>query len=181
MKGQTSKERRAKRCNQRGFTLVELMVAMVVLLVGVVAVAELVPAAVFMNGANRADSSSLVFAQRELDQFVEQPLTVTSFVDLQGNTCNLGSATSFNTVVGNPVTTVAGHAAIDFSGSQVSGYGYYYTDPEDTSGAIYDARWAVISNGTAGNVTSRRFILGVRKKSGNTPLLPVTIETMVEK
>ena len=180
MSGHKSTGKRTRN-SQQGFTLVELMVAMAVLLLGVVAVAELVPAAVSLNGENRTNSSSLVFAQRELDQFVEQPLSVTSFVDLQGNTCNLGSATSFNTVVGNPLTTVAGRAAIDFSGSQVSGYGYYYTDPEDTSGASYDVRWAVISNGTSGNVTSRRFIIGVRGQGGNSSLLPVTIETTVEK
>lgn len=170
-----------KQKRQQGFSLVELMVAVVVLLVGVVAVAELVPAAIFLNGANRADSSSLVYAQRELDQFVEQPLSATSFTDQQGNVCNLGSTTSFNTVVGSPLTTLAGHTAIDFSGSPVSGYSYYYSDPIDTSGTSYDVRWAVISNGTAGNVTSRRIILGVRKKGGNAPLLPVTLDTAVEK
>jgi prepilin-type N-terminal cleavage/methylation domain-containing protein len=166
---------------QAGFTLIELMVSVLVLLVGVVAVAQLVPAAIFLNTANRADSSSMVYAQREMDQFVEQPLSVMTFTDQQGNVCNLGSSASFNTVVGNPLTTVAGHAAINFAGAQVAGYGYYYRDPVDTSGAQYDVRWAVISTGTAGNVTSRRILLGVRKTGGKWPLLPVTLETMVEK
>jgi prepilin-type N-terminal cleavage/methylation domain-containing protein len=166
---------------QAGFTLIELMVAVLVLIVGVVAVAQLVPAAIYLNGANRADSSSMVFAQREMDQFVDQPLSVLTFTDQQGNVCNLGSATVFNTVVGNPVTTVSGHAAINFTGNPVAGYSYYYTDPEDTSGRQYDVRWAVISTGTAGNVTSRRILMGVRKRGGDNPLPPVTLETLVEK
>jgi len=170
-----------KQKGQQGFTLLELMIAVVVLLAGVLAVAQLIPAAMFLSGANRTDSSSLVYAQRELDQFVEQPLSATSFTDQQGNVCNLGSTVTFNTAVGSPLITFAGYTTIDFSQSLVGGYSYYYTDPQDTSGTSYDVRWAVISNGTPGNVTSRRIILGVRKQGGNTPLQPVTLDTMVEK
>ena len=152
-----------------------------VLLIGVLAVAQLVPAAIFLNGQNRADSSSMVYAQREMDQLVEVPLTVFTFTDQQGNTGSLGNAATFNAVVGNPVTTVSGRAAINFAGAPVANYGFYYHDPEDTSGAFYDVRWAVISTGTAGNVTSRRILLGVRKRGGDNPLLPVTLDTLVEK
>jgi len=167
---------------QRGFTLIELLIAVVVLVVGVVAVAQLIPAAMFLNARNRADSTSLVFAQREMDQFVNQPLTgPITFTDQQGNLCNLGGNTVFNTVVGSPVTTFAGHVAINFSGGQVAGYSYYYTDPTDTSGTSYDVRWAVINTGAAGQVYSRRFILGVQKRAGDTPLPPITLDTTVER
>ena len=170
-----------KQRRQRGFTLIELMISTIVLLVGVVAVAQLVPAAIFLNSRNRSDSSSLVYAQREMDQFVNQPLTSTTFTDQQGNVCNLGGNTVYNTVVGNPVTTVGGHVAINFGGGQVGGYSYYYVDPEDTTGTKYDVRWAVINTGAAGNVYSRRFILGVQKSAGDTPLPPVTLDATVEQ
>src|SRR6202140_4060519 len=99
-----------KHRGQQGFTLIELMIAVLVLVVGGVSVAELVPAAIFLNSRNRSDSSSLVYAQREMDQFVNQPLTgPITFVDQQGKTCNLGGNTVFNTPVGSPVTTVGGH------------------------------------------------------------------------
>src|ERR1700741_5055734 len=175
MKKQAASQRKQKR--RAGFSLVEVMVAIVVLLVGVVAVAQLVPAAVLLNRANRADSSSMVYAQREMDQFVDQPLSTTgTFTDQQGNICNLGGSATFNTVIGSPVTTVAGHAAINFTGAQVAGYGYYYTDPVDPRGRSYDVRWAVILTGTAGNLTSRRILLGVRKMGGDVPLPPVTLD-----
>ena len=109
-----------KQLVQQGFTLIELMIAIVVLVVGVIAVAQLVPAAMLLNSRNRADTSSLVYAQREMDQFVNQPLTSNTFTDQQGNVCNLGGSTTFNAVVGNPVTTVGGHVAISFSGAQVA-------------------------------------------------------------
>ena len=169
-----------KQLAQRGFTLIELMIAISVLVVGVVAVAQLIPAAMFLNSRNRADSSSLVYAQREMDQFVNQPLTGPyTFTDQQGNICNLGGNTVFNAVVGSPVTTVGGHVAINFSGGQVAGYSYNYADPRDTSGTIYDVRWAVINTGAGTNVYSKRFILGVQKRGGDTPLPPVTLDTTV--
>jgi prepilin-type N-terminal cleavage/methylation domain-containing protein len=174
-----------KQRSQNGFTLIELMIAITVLVIGVVAVAQLIPAAMLLNTRNRADSSSLVYAQREMDQFVNYALTAPApytFTDQQGNAnLNLGGATSFNAVVGNPVTTVAGHVAVDFSGAQVNGYGYYYTDQRDTSGTTYDVRWAVINTGTANNVNSRRFILGVRKMGGNGFMAPVTLDTTVSR
>jgi prepilin-type N-terminal cleavage/methylation domain-containing protein len=172
-----------KQRRQRGFTLIEVMISTIVLLVGVVAVAQLVPAAIFLNSRNRSDSSSLVYAQREMDQFINNAFAPSpyTFTDQQGNVCNLGGNTVYNTVVGNPVTTVGGHVAINFGGGQVAGYSYYYVDPEDTSGTKYDVRWAVINTGAAGNVYSRRFILGVQKSAGDTPLPPVTLDATVEK
>ncbi|HTG28648.1 MAG TPA: prepilin-type N-terminal cleavage/methylation domain-containing protein [Methylomirabilota bacterium] len=172
-----------KRRGQQGFTLIELMIAIVVLVVGVVSVAQLVPAAIFLNSRNRFDSSSLVYAQREMDQFVNQAFIPApyTFTDQQGNpNCNVGGGTVFDAVVGSPVTTVGGHVAINFTGGQVAGYSYKYTDPTDPT-TNYDVRWAVISTGTANNIYSRRFIMGVQKSGGDTPLPPVTLDTTVSR
>jgi prepilin-type N-terminal cleavage/methylation domain-containing protein len=172
-----------KHRGQQGFTLIELMIAVLVLVVGVVSVAELVPAAIFLNARNRSDSSSLVYAQREMDQFVNQAFIPApyTFTDQQGNpNCNVGGGLVFDAVVGSPVTTVGGHVAIDFTGGKVAGYSYNYTDPTDTT-TNYDVRWAVINTGTANNVYSRRFILGVQKSGGDTPLPPVTLDTTVSR
>jgi len=172
-----------KRRGQQGFTLIELMIAIVVLVVGVVSVAQLVPAAIFLNSRNRSDSSSLVYAQREMDQFVNKAFIPApyTFTDQQGNlNCNVGGGTVFDAVVGSPVTAVGGHVAINFTGGKVAGYSYNYTDPTDPT-TNYDVRWAVINTGTANNVYSRRFILGVQKSGGDTPLPPVTLDTTVSR
>jgi prepilin-type N-terminal cleavage/methylation domain-containing protein len=172
-----------KHRGQQGFTLIELMIAVLVLVVGVVSVAELVPAAIFLNSRNRSDSSSLVYAQREMDQFVNQAFIPApyTFTDQQGNpNCNVGGGTVFDLVVGSPVTTVGGHVAINFTGGKVAGYSYNYTDPTDPT-TNYDVRWAVINTGTANNIYSRRFILGVQKSGGDTPLPPVTLDTTVSR
>src|SRR5579885_3077513 len=80
-----------------------------VILVGLVAVAQLVPVSVLLNSANRMDSTSLVIAQRQMDLLLQQPLASTSYTDVTGlacspgDTCNLGDPTQPNVVVGSPV------------------------------------------------------------------------------
>lgn len=169
-----------------GFTLTEVLIALVVLMVGVVAVAQLVPASVGSDAATRNDSSALVFAQREMDQFLAQPLNMSvsppSFTDSEGNVCDLGDPAQPNVVVGNPTATFYSQLVIDFAASPVAGYSFTYHDPNDPGGIVYDARWAVITTtGANGMTASRRFILGVRKKGGNWIYQPVTLDTMLEK
>ncbi len=169
--------------NQRGFTLAEVLIAIVILLVGVVAVAQLVPASIGSNSANRNDSSALVFAQREMDQFLLQPLNMSisppAFIDAEGFTCYLGDPTQPGTVVGNPVAAFYNQLVINFAASPVTNYSFTYQDPNDPFGLVYDVRWAVITTTNSGGiVTSKRFILGARKKGGNGVYRPVTLDTV---
>lgn len=177
--------------NQRGFTITEVLIAIVIMLVGIVAVAQLVPASIGSNSANRNDSSALVFAQRQMDQFLSQPLNMSisppafsETIDAQTFTCYLGDPTQpSNTPVGNPVVPYYNQLVIDFSPSTgVSNYSFIYQDPNDPFGLVYDVRWAVFTTTNAGGmVTSKRFILGARKKGGNGIYRPVTLDTILSK
>src|ERR1700730_5614317 len=95
---------------QKGFSLLEMMLATIILLVGLVAIAQLVPASILLNFRNRNDSTALVFAQRELDQMLAQPLNPPgnppSFINAEGKICYLGDPTQPNTRIGNPVVTI---------------------------------------------------------------------------
>jgi len=174
---------------QRGFTLVELLIATVVVLVGLVAVAQLIPASVLLNSNNRSDGTALAFAQRVMEAIRAQPMTVNTFSDPQGvvcplsATCSLGDPTQPQQLVGSPTINFNNAQVIDFSQSTVGGYGFTYIDPNDPTGAINDVRWAVMttSNPTSGTVTGRRIILGVYRRGMKSPMYPVTIDTMVEK
>src|SRR5260370_40937456 len=88
---------------QGGFSLLEMLLATIILLVGLLAVAQLVPATILLYFRNRTDSSALVFAQRELDQFIDQPSYLPSCTDVPGNTCALGTASTPHVVQGSPV------------------------------------------------------------------------------
>src|SRR6266704_1165280 len=107
-----------KHCKSEwGFSILEMLLATIILLVGLVAIAQLVPASILLNYRNRMDSSALVFAQRELDQMLDQPMTVNSFVDALGNTCQLGDPAVTNSVQGTNVLAFNNKALIDFTSS----------------------------------------------------------------
>ena len=169
------------RDGQRGFSILEMMIATVILLVGLVAIAQLVPASILLNYRNRTDSSALVFGQRELDQFLDQPLSATSFTDALGNTCNLGNPAAPNTIAGSPAVVINNQALVDFTVAPAANYSFTYQDPTDPSGTMYDVRWAVIITGNGTNAFAKRFILGVRQQGGSGYFQPVTLDTMVEK
>jgi prepilin-type N-terminal cleavage/methylation domain-containing protein len=113
-----------------GFTLIEVLLALVILLVGIVAVAQLVPASISLDSANRKDSQELVFAQRELEQFIEQPLQSTAFIDSLGNNCPLGVP---GQTVGSPTAIVGGLVVEDFSLAADPNYSFLAVDPRRSS------------------------------------------------
>jgi len=163
-----------------------MMFATVILLVGLVAIAQLVPASILLNYRNRMDSSALVFAQRQLDQMLDQPMTVNFFTDALGNICQLGNPAVTNAAQGSTVTTFNNQTLIVFSSpnpplAPTNGYGFTYQDPTDPSGTTYDVRWAVIITGNGATASSKRFIVGVRQAGGTGYFQPITLDTMVQK
>jgi len=111
-----------RRSGERGFSLLEMMFATIILLVGLVAVAQLVPTSILLNFRNRNDSAATVFAQRELDQMLDQPLSANSFTDAQGKVCQLGNSatptpSNPNAFFGSPVVVINNLAFIDFGAS----------------------------------------------------------------
>jgi type II secretory pathway pseudopilin PulG len=166
------------RKSQCGFTILELAVATVVLLVGIISVVELVPASLQNNSNNRQDTEATVIGQRIVEQLALQPLKSTSFVDSDGNTLNLGSgAAGF---AGSPL--VAGSAKIDFTGAAVNGYNLQYVDPNNPNSGTYNVRWAVVTTANGGGTpTAKRFIVGVRKFGITGISFAVNFDTTVEQ
>jgi hypothetical protein len=71
---------------------------------------------------------------------------------------------------------------IDFTANPVAGFSIpRYIDPNDPSGATFEVRWAVIPQVSGGKVISKRIIIGCRKTNASQPLLPVTLDTWVQK
>jgi type II secretory pathway pseudopilin PulG len=174
-----------RRINEEGFSLLEMMFATIILLVGLVAVAQLVPATILLNYRNRMDSSALVFAQRELDQMLDQPLSASGsppqFTDTLSNICYLGDPASPNTVQGSPVLVSNNQVLINFNVAPVANFSFTYPDPTDPGRGTYDVRWAVIITGDGTSVSAKRIILGVRQQGGSGYFQPITLDTVVQK
>jgi hypothetical protein len=164
---------------QDGFSILEMLIASVIMMVGIISVVQLVPASLQLNASNRLGTMATVIAQRELDQMLSQPLSVNTFLDTEGRTISLGGAGS----PGAPVIMDSqGAAQIDFTAAPVAGFSIpAYTDLNDPTRATFELRWAVIPQVSGGRVISKRIIIGCRQTNATQPLLPVTLDSWVQK
>jgi hypothetical protein len=165
---------------QHGFSVLEMILASAILMVGIVSVVQLVPASLKSSVGNRMDTMATVVAQRELDQMLSQPLNVNGFTDKDGQTISLGGAGA----PGAEVMMNGDSVQIRFAGFIPSGFYTFYTDPNDPSGSSFELRWAVFPQISNGIVVSKRIIIGCRRAQsfGNEQLLlPVNLDSSVQK
>lgn len=164
---------------QRGFTLIEVIIAILVLLVGLVAVMKGVPTAMTYNLNNRNDTTAAVIAERVRDLMLRQPIAATTFDDPTGvypcgttAICNLGGGAANGDYTAG--CTLLSSGIINFAVAPVANYNFTYVDPNDPSGASYSVRWAVVTSvrsvGTVANVpVAKRLVVGVRRQGSNQP------------
>ena len=164
---------------QAGFSILEMIIASAIMMVGIISVVQLVPVSLQLNSANRLDTLATVIAQRELDQMLMQPLSVNAFTDTANQVISLGGAGS----PGAPVFLDSqGAEEIDFTAAPVPGFFIAaYKDPNDPNGATCELRWAVIPQVSAGRVVSRRIIIGCRQTNANRVVLPINLDSWVQK
>ena len=167
------------RRSQTGFSFLEMVIATAVLMVGIIAVVQLVPASLQSNLNNRVDTTATVVAQREFDLILSQSLTSTVFNDNDGQDIRLGEPSTPGVVVGAPVIMQGSSAVIDFTAGLVSGYNRQFQDPNDPAGATYELRWGVITQAQNGAIISKRFVLGCRRLNGPGTVMPVNLDSAV--
>ncbi len=167
---------------QGGFSILEMILASAILMVGIISVVQLVPASLKTSAGNRMDTMATVIAQRELDQMLAQPLSVNSFNDKDNRTISLGGAGS----PGAAVVMSGQSVMIDFAASTPAS-GFYisqYADINDPTGSKFELRWAVFPQVSNGAVVSKRIIIGCRRTQSfgdGQLLLPVTLDSVVQK
>jgi len=170
------------RRKQSGFSVLEMILASAILMVGIVSVVQLVPASLNSSVGNRLDTMATVVCQRELDQMLSQPLSVNSFQD-EGQTISLGGAGS----PGASVLMSGQSVVIDFSLGATPPAGFSGTmlaDPNVPTSPSFELRWAVFPQLSNGAVVGRRIVIGCRRANsgGNQQLLlPVTLDSSVQK
>ena len=169
--------RQRKAGKERGMTLIELMIAMVVLLVGVVGSMALIGYAMSGNGRNKQQSNSTVIAQMLTEKISSQKATLANSLTVTDCT---GTSTTVNTAVGGGALTTGG--AVDFTQAAVSGYQLYYTDC-GTSGRqmTYDVRWTITQPTTYTKLVTVSAQLKNAAATGNPTMYsrPVTVRTLV--
>ena len=177
-------KRKVNRSDQRGMSLIELMIASFVLTVGVLGCASVIPLAIGTNFKNRQQSNSTVIAQMTLEKITSASTGGSAALVI---TDCVGTAAAIN-ITGSTAGTGAAllsTGAADFSqlqGSSGAPAGYYmsYTSC-GTAGrqSIYDVRWNVQ---TPSNYVKLVTVSAKLKGSGtnaNLFALPVTIRTLV--
>jgi type II secretory pathway pseudopilin PulG len=166
---------------QRGFSILEMILASAILMVGIASVVQLVPASLNSSVGNRLDTVATVVCQRELDQMLSQPLNVDTFQDKDGQTISLGGAGG----PGAPVLMSGDYVVIHFTGFlPPTGFYTFYKDPNDPAAPTFELRWAVFPQSSNGVVVSRRILIGCRRANGEGNqqlLLPVTLDSSVQK
>jgi prepilin-type N-terminal cleavage/methylation domain-containing protein len=140
---------RSARKSQAGFTLIELMFAALVMLVGLTGGLLLVLTAVATNNRDKMDSSGTVLAQMAMEMIASVPANSSSNVTVSD--CNPTSSSATHTIntagsgSGTGAALTSG-GAIDFSQSTVSGYSMSYYACQASTGdrqALYDVRWNI--------------------------------------
>ena len=176
------RNKKPARRNQRGMTLIELMIAMVVLLVGVVGSMSLVALSIGGNGRSRQQSNSTAVSQM-LTEKISSVKASTSPTLIVSDCIGTNFTVSTTAPGGSPLLSTGD---VDFAQAAVPGYQMLYTDcgNGDNSGrqAIYDVRWNIQTSGN--NSPYLKFLTVSTKKlnAGNDLKyfsLPVTIRTLI--
>ena len=179
MTGSTKNFRR----KNKGFSLIELMIAMFVLAVGVLGGMVMILMGMTRNNSNRVDTTATNAAQAVLEQIAGAPANTSPTItvtDCLGNNLLVNTAGSASPGTGAPLQN---NGDIDFTQAAVTGYQMSYTVC-GTNGlqTAYDVRWHVtaVGPGNSGKlviVSARQPFVATSKGIGF--IAPVTLRTIV--
>jgi Tfp pilus assembly protein PilV len=162
-----------------GVTMVELMIAGVVMVVGFLGLMILIMTAIATNNRNKMDTNATLAAQMVLEEIRSDVQTGNSpsLTDCGGTTWNIGMGT---TAIGAATGANMSGATIDFTANPVTNYQMLYQVCTANGGqATYDVRWNVtrLTNGVW------LVVVGSHAKGASNDLkyfaLPVTLRGIV--
>lgn len=140
---ETGMIRRRRVRGQAGVTMIELMIAGVVMVVGFLGMMILITTAIATNNRNKMDTNATLAAQMVFEEIRSDIATGASptLTDCGGTSWTIGVGS--NTVGSNTGATLSG-ASIDFTASKVTNYSMSYQVCTANGGqATYDVRWNV--------------------------------------
>ncbi|MCU1270148.1 MAG: hypothetical protein JWN74_1442 [Acidobacteriaceae bacterium] len=132
---------------QDGLTIIELMIAMVVLAVGILASMSLVIMAITGDARSKQQSNSVALAQMVTEKIMSIPAYTSptlTLIDCTGTSYNVsttGSAIGSSTGSGAPLTS---SGDVDYTQATVANYYMPYTDCGTANRQMtYDVRWNI--------------------------------------
>lgn len=153
-----------------GFSLLEMLTAVFVLIVGILALLPLVSVATRQNELTRYQTSATLLAQRQLEQICHYAFAPGGgFFDGDGNWIQVSCPDPTQESCGNPLNAVG---LIDFSLDPLVGFSLAYQDP---GGSAYDIRWNI--QVTPSN--AKQFVVGVRARRNVIIVPPVHLRTLI--
>ncbi len=180
-----------RRNRQRGMTLIELMISLVILTVGLTSLLGLIMTAAASNNRNRLDTTGTFVAQIFIESIVNQPGGGNvSITDCAGNAITIATAGPATAGSSNGANLTGDNSGIDFTqsvGTVTANYkANYVSCGSGGRTATYDVRWNVrtISNYSRLVTVSARQtkVLGSGSKvSGVYFQPPVNLRTILTK
>jgi Tfp pilus assembly protein PilV len=171
---------------ERGTSLIEMMIALLVLTVGLIGSMTLASYAIGNNSRSKTGSSSAALAEMVIDQISAIPVgggvTSVTVTDCAGNSITIN--TSGATTGSGANLTASGYVDFTQSFSSVTaGYAMTYTVCGVSNGAqrVYDVRWNVqlLPSGTAEFVVVGAKLSGSNYGYALLNALPVNMRTVV--
>jgi prepilin-type N-terminal cleavage/methylation domain-containing protein len=167
-----------------GFTLIEVIIASVVMVVGVLAMSGLVALAVQSNGHSRLDTTAVMLTQA----VTEQVASGVNFSSTIGGTgvakltdCGTHDSTNPWNVDSGPGGSPLASGKIDFSQAKVSGYSMDYVVCNGSTKTTYDVRWNISPLATGATTHTNILTVAARMENGGIgPLtFPINMRVMV--
>jgi prepilin-type N-terminal cleavage/methylation domain-containing protein len=172
----------SKQNSQHGFTLLELMIAVLVLAVGLTGGLMLVLTAMANDSRSKTDSTATVLSQMTLEMIASVPGNSTATVSINdcSGTGHTVSTTGSGTGAGASLTS---GGAIDFTSATVGNYSMTFATCAASTGdrqANYDIRWYIKTL----SPNAKLVIVGARISNADTNqsvrfAVPVTLKMIV--
>jgi prepilin-type N-terminal cleavage/methylation domain-containing protein len=167
-----------RRANNKGFSLIELLIAMLVLTVGLLGGMVVIITAIASNARARLDSTAVALAQSTMDRIVVLSAAAvpqqTSITDCNGTVHTISTASGGGSPLIDMTGIPDGKQMIDFTAAPVTNYSMQYTlcATGSTDGGVlgtpqvYDVRWNVSDIPNSSSAGSAQLVLVAAKNIG---------------
>ncbi len=162
---------------QLGASLIEVMVAGLVFMIGLMGGMTLIITAIANNNRSKMDSTATLIAQKTMEKIASVPAdataTSTPSSTVSITDCNPDSSQATHSI--NALGSASGAGAplsganIDFSATKVAGYWMTYYACQTSSGDFqgnYDVRWYIKNLTTSGGATQSKLVIVSAQRLG---------------